>query len=108
MPSKYRKKPGTVEAMQWTGKNFDDLYSWLGKFNIMGIDKPDSASDSNKSSWIQVWQDAKLWVTLIVGEWIVKNPNSLEVVGETIFETLYDQVLYETIVPKISPPPQKE
>ncbi len=26
--SKFRKKPVVIEAVQWTGENFDELFDW--------------------------------------------------------------------------------
>ena len=34
---KYRKKPVVIEAIEWTGENFDEVKSWRGKADQLFI-----------------------------------------------------------------------
>ena len=41
---KYKSKPKIIEAIQWTGKNLDEIYSFCGPENIGPIERrPDYA-----------------------------------------------------------------
>jgi hypothetical protein len=33
MEKKYRKKPVTIEAIQWTGRNFDEICNFIQQFH---------------------------------------------------------------------------
>ena len=97
MPSKCRKKPSTIECLQWRGNNFQKLSDWLGKSNVIGRDETE---DLSKRSWAQVWvQQIKSWVPLGLYDWVVKGPNGLEVCEHGLFQEQYDIVVFETLVP---------
>lgn len=79
--AKYRKKPVVIEAVQWTGKNFDDIYEFTEGKNCHMY---------NKSLVIMTLEGQ---MTANIGDYIIKG-----VQGEfypckpDIFEEIYEEV----------------
>ncbi|MEU9887940.1 hypothetical protein [Sphaerisporangium sp. NPDC051011] len=100
MPTMFRKKPVTVEAVQWTGANTEAVKAFVGQ------------RDTGECRFLLpeeitgVWEDAHVydelhntWVTVYVGQWVVKG-----VKGE--FYPIAWDVLAETYEP--TPAPQAD
>ena len=78
---KYRKKPVVIEAIQWTGKNFLEISSWMGtrpsrtRDNYLCIDTLEGTHYIKKKDWI---------IKGIRGEFYPVKPD--------IFELTYEKV----------------
>jgi hypothetical protein len=95
--AKYRKRPVIVEAIQFDGKNFEELRKFTAKnFGIVApidaIDDPDIVAevwDKLHSTWVGVKKD----------QWIIKG-----VQGEfypcdpAVFEATYEKVIDENSI----------
>jgi hypothetical protein len=79
---KYRKKPVVIEAMQWTGKNFDSLTLFCNKIKSAYIPTGELTIETLEGN-----------MTASVGDYIIKG-----VKGEfypckpDIFEATYEEV----------------
>lgn len=86
-PTLFRKKPVTVQAVQWTGDNEDELIAFTGG-NFFTIDPEDRGDDPDRTA--QVYDKLhSTWVGVYTGQWIVKG-----VKGE--FYPIAEDVLAET------------
>lgn len=60
----YRKRPVTIEAVQWTGKNKQELIDWTGG----------SEGFTDATGVAELWVEANnAWLPLEVGEWVLKD-----------------------------------
>lgn len=57
--NRYRKKPVVIEAVQWTGDNFDVIHAWSGARHhgalnvlIIYIDTLEGTMHAEKDDWI--------------------------------------------------------
>lgn len=87
----YRSKPVPVEAMQWNGHNYDELFAWGG-----GHDNPLTA----KITW--AWADTDLTKLAVqttvgvlhanIGDWVIKSTegNFFRITADA-FCTLYER-----------------
>ena len=83
---KFRKKPVVIDAVQWTGTNFDEIYGFTkGSKRVVFI------SAVNENDLIVVTLEGDM--TANVGDWIIKG-----VKGEVypckpdIFEKTYERI----------------
>lgn len=67
---RYISKPLPVEAMQWTGKNWDELREWFQGLRVPGLISYSSASNDSLELEGQ-FMNAKIRVT----DWIICNGN---------------------------------
>jgi len=65
--SRYRKKPVVVEAMQWTGRNIQELWAWGGAEGIYG--PTDEHPDQLRLTTIHGDQ-----AVARVGDWVISEP----------------------------------
>lgn len=73
MARSFTKRPVTIEAMQWTGNNVQDLWEWVGADNLYGplpVGDPLSPDGSPARLYVAA-NDA--WLDLDVGEWIIRD-----------------------------------
>ena len=86
---KYRKKPVAIEAEQWTGENFDELWDWM----IGSLVKPQKPIYQHQPDRSIVISTLEGDVKANLGDYIVKGDH-----GEfypckpDIFEAIYEQV----------------
>ena len=89
--NKYRKKPVVIEAMQWTGKNTDEILQWCE-----GTATYEAMSSGSNAIVIQTLESDNIQQTRHAaskGDWIIKG-----VKGEfypckpDIFEQVYEPV----------------
>jgi hypothetical protein len=99
----YRKKPLTVEAMQWTGDNFDEITLFCGfrrtadghemnAFNpIATFLMPDESADPKQTA--ELWVEAnKGLLPLVDGEWVIKDSLGFYPCQADKFAETYDEV----------------
>jgi len=81
----YQSRPVRIEAMQWTGDNFDELFGWIG-YEI--VRKPDG---------LRLFVAANdRWLPLTVGEWVAKDRHGFYPIKDDVFTEKYEQV--ETVI----------
>jgi hypothetical protein len=84
---KYRKKPIVIEALQWTGKNIDDIFLFINTVDI---------------NIIKSWDSRELTITIntlegdhiaSVGDYIIKGiANEFYPCKPDIFKKTYEKV----------------
>lgn len=68
---KFRKKPIVIEAIQFTGENFEEIEEFTGG-NFLPVDPFDRAEDSDIIA--EVWDHLhSTWVGVKAGQWIIKG-----------------------------------
>jgi len=89
---KFRKKPVVVEAVQWNGKNFDEISNFIQDFHGHKKAYEDAEEDALKSGEYYI-NTLEGIMTANAGDWIIKG-----VKGEfypckpDIFEKTYEKV----------------
>lgn len=110
----YRKKPVTIEAMQWTGYNADELYAWafrpaVGSSVANAVVEcfktfdDDTIYDEIRGEKLDelaargctaaLWVDANgEWLGIVIGEWVAKDRHGFYPIKDDVFCTSYDLV----------------
>ena len=65
--SYYRKRPVTIEAIQWTGQNWEELQAFTG----YQVQRHEFTQAPEITNVYDVLHDT--WVTFYLGDWIVKG-----------------------------------
>lgn len=92
MIQKFRKKPVVIEALQWNGKNFDDVMNFMQYFHGHKLAYEDAEEDAIKSGELQI-RTLEGVMTASKCDYIIKGVN-----GEfypckpDIFEKTYERV----------------
>lgn len=82
---KFRRKPYPVDALQWTGRNEDEMRCYLGH-------ESSSRSPIAKDRPFSVYTPTGT-KEVLVGDWVIKGFfNELEVVAPALFTALYEPV----------------
>lgn len=87
----YRKKPVTVEAMQWDGtrERLHELWDWVGADKLYGP-LPVGDALSPEGAPLRLFVDANsAWLPLQVGEWILKDSEGFYPCLDSIFQRSY-------------------
>ncbi len=86
MPTKFRKKPVTVEAVQWDGHNLAEMSDFTrGKFRRRP--QPVGSTPDMRGEVFDALHDT--WVTVHPGQWVIKGvkgevyPIAEDVLAET-------------------------
>lgn len=88
----YRKKPVVIEAVQWTGKNFDQVMNFMQEFHGHKLAYEDAEERALKTKELTI-RTLEGNMTASAGDYIIKG-----VKGEfypckpDIFEATYEQV----------------
>lgn len=86
---KIRKKPVVVEAVQWTGDNWEELSTFTGG-SFLVLDEEDLQNCEDPEATASVFDKLhSTWVLVYTGQWIVRG-----VKGE--FYPIAEDVLAET------------
>jgi len=93
MIKKYKKKPAVIEALQWTGDNYKDMYDFLVDINnhyFRIIDNGDGTLIQTNELYIKTLEgDHKT----IVGDYIIKGVRGeFYPCKEYIFNETYEEV----------------
>lgn len=67
----FRKKPNPVEAVHWTGDNYDEMQEF-GPVDIVA--EHELGSESFNMTLLAGVNGAQGWVPVPIGHWIVRNP----------------------------------
>lgn len=89
---KFRKKPVVIEAVQWDGKNWDDVMNFMQEFhgNKLNYENAEEAAIKSGNLFIQTNEGV---MTASTNDWVIKG-----IKGEfypckpDIFESTYDLV----------------
>lgn len=65
--AQYRKKPVVIEAVQWTGDNYDEVDSFIGLVN-----NPNHAKHGYSKEGVHI-KTLEGVMTASVGDWIIKG-----------------------------------
>jgi hypothetical protein len=92
MTQKFRKKPVVIEAVQWDGKNFDELMNFMQEFHghKLAYEDAEASAYKNKELFIKTLEGVMIATK---NDWIIKGVN-----GEfypckpDIFEKTYEKV----------------
>jgi hypothetical protein len=70
MPAqKYRKVPVTIEAIQWTGENYEEIREWAWT----GADTEVATLDTEVSQ-LMVWNSEEgQWIRCPLDHWVIKG-----------------------------------
>lgn len=78
----YRKRPVTIEALQWTGDNARDLAQWCGWcFNTSALGHARIFVDAND-----------VWLDIERSEWIAKDRHGFYPIKDDVFLETYEKV----------------
>lgn len=89
---KYRKKPVVIEALQWNGKNFDELCNFMQEFHGHKLAYEDAEEQSIKTGCYLI-NTLEGIMTVSKNDWIIKGVN-----GEfypckpDIFDKTYEKI----------------
>lgn len=86
-PSKYRRKPTVVDAMQYEGtdQSAKEINHWAQAYLV------DYKRDESRS--VQLWVEAnQAWVNLTSGEWVLKDAAGYYPCRPEIFDATYEVV----------------
>ena len=85
---KYRKKPVIVEAIQYTGKNYDEIAEWITGLS----DNKDILSIHDNGTYIRI-QTLTDPIRLDYTDWIIRGTkNKIYSCGPEIFKATYEKV----------------
>ena len=107
----YRKKPVTIEATQWTGKNVDEIQAWVGVGNggpIVGMPLFVELEDPKiEGLWapgdIEQWLNNgattllfvaanSAWLPVEISEWIARDRHGFYPIKDDVFLESYEKV----------------
>lgn len=95
----YRKKPIVIEAVQWTGRNFDEICNFMQEFYGHKVAYEDAEELANKTGELYI-KTLEGIMTATKGDYIIKG-----IKGEyypckpDVFEATYEDVSSVTITP---------
>lgn len=89
---RYRKRPITVEAKQWTGDNLEELWDWIGADGLYGpLPIGDPLRPFGQPARLYVAAN-DAWLDLEIGEWIIRDSKGFYPCKHDIFEVTYEPV----------------
>ena len=89
---KFRKKPIVIDAVQWNGKNFDEIMNFMQYFHGNKFNYENAEEQAYKTKQLTIQTDEGL-MTASLNDWIVKG-----VKGEfypckpDVFELTYEKI----------------
>lgn len=85
----YRKKPVTVEAIQWTGHNADEVRDFVGQISSPGEFGFIRASYARPARlWVAANQE---WLLIEPGEWVLKDKLGFYPCKDEMFQHSYEE-----------------
>lgn len=68
---RYRKKPVVIDAVRWTGDNYDELFVWTGERFLL-VPAPDRTEDPDITAEVfDVLHST--WVGVKTGQWVIRG-----------------------------------
>lgn len=87
-PTKYRKKPVVIEAMQWTGDNAADLAEWTDDaFWPLGLE--DRTDDPEHTGCLYVAANSS-HLGIPTGEWVIRDRAGFYPCRADVFADTYE------------------
>lgn len=78
----YRKRPVEIEAVRWTGDNFNELSSWC-----------DDHVTRNAEGTLRLFVKANTaWLELSTGEWVARDRHGFYPIKDDVFLESYELV----------------
>lgn len=74
---RYRSKPSEIEAVQWTGRNHDEVRAFLDGSTALGWDANPEQDPTARLLLLAGKDGAQGRVPVPVGHWIVRQPGDL-------------------------------
>lgn len=72
--TRWRKKPVTVDAVQWTGVNLAEVINLTGPTNFDKLSEEDRLNCDDPDATAQVFDKLhSTWVLVFDGQWIIKG-----------------------------------
>lgn len=71
---KFRKKPVVIEAVQWDGKNFDEVSDFTGNWHGHKLAYEDAESAAIRTGSLHI-KTLEGVMTANTGDWIIKGVN---------------------------------
>lgn len=90
MPAqKYRKVPVTIEAIQWTGVNYEEIREWAW----VGPDTEVARLDTEETK-LMVWNGEEVqWINCPLGHWVIKGiKGEFYPCSDEVFQRTYEAV----------------
>lgn len=90
----YRSKPTLVEAIQWNGRNWEEVFAFTGPKGASTIDKTDPDGDGHPLQILAGKDGAQEWVPVPPGHWLVRpvgDDSDLWPVEDTWFRQKYEE-----------------
>lgn len=92
---KFRKKPIEIDAVQWNGKNFDEIMNFMNEFHGSKLNYENAEQRALKTGIITIttMHDGQ-HVNVAPGDWIVPDgkPNTFYPIKSDVFEKTYEHV----------------
>jgi hypothetical protein len=89
-PTRWTKKPVTIDARQWTGDNYDEIMAFAGSGKFIVLGEEDRANSDDPDCSASVYDKLhSTWVGVMDGQWIIRGvkgefyPCDAEVFAET-------------------------
>lgn len=91
-PARFRKKPVTIEAIQWTGSNLDAVLDFTGPAYFGAVPPEDRDPDPDQTG--EVYDKLHgTWVHVYDGQWIIRGvQGELYPCAADVFAATYDPV----------------
>lgn len=92
---KFRKKPVVINAVQWNGKNFDEVMNFMEEFHGSKLNYENAEEAALKSGKLTITtMHAGQTVEVVAGDWIVPDgkPNTFYPIKPEVFEKTYEAV----------------
>lgn len=100
--AQYRKKPRTVDAVQWQGDNLNEVQSLAGVMSNMDGDvsterflPPGALDVDGERIWnnnnAHVWLEAGFrWSAVQIGQWVLRDSSGLSIHGDSKFSNFFE------------------
>lgn len=92
---KFKKKPVVIEAVQWNGKNFDEVMNFMQEFHGSKLNYENAEQRALKTGIITITtMHEGQRVNVVPGDWIVPDgkPNTFYPIKPDVFEKTYEKV----------------
>lgn len=97
---KFRKKPVVIEAVQWDGKNFDEVMNFMKEFHgsKLNYENAEEAAYKTGMIFVRTMHDGQ-GVNVVVGDWIIPDgkPGTFYPCKPEVFERTYEPIEDATI-----------
>lgn len=93
-PTRYRKKPVEITAIQWTGDNEQDVIAFTGSGKFAALDPEDRTDDPELTAEVFAGDELhNTWVGVYTGQWIIRGAQGeLYPCAADVFAATYEPV----------------